>query len=297
MRDFLKMRAQIETGAGFIAALDQSGGSTPKALALYGVDAQTYSTDEEMFVEIQKMRARIILSPDFTAEKVIGAILFERTLHEQVQGQSVPAYLWNTRGVVPFLKIDKGLEAQADGVQLLKPIPGLSETLLAAKAMGIFGTKERSVVNEANAHGIAEIVKNQFDVAREVIAAGLVPIIEPEVNIHSASKQQAEALLADALLQHIEMLQEGQDVMLKLTLPDQPGLYDALADHARVLRVVALSGGYSTDDASARLAQNHKMIASFSRALTEGLQRDMTDAGFEAALGANIDKIYDASVA
>ena len=297
MRDFLKMRAQIETGAGFIAALDQSGGSTPKALALYGVDAQTYSTDEEMFAEIQKMRARIILSPDFTAEKVIGAILFERTLHEQVQGQSVPAYLWNTRGVVPFLKIDKGLEAQADGVQLLKPIPGLSETLLAAKAMGIFGTKERSVVNEANAHGIAEIVKNQFDVAREVIAAGLVPIIEPEVNIHSASKQQAEALLADALLQHIEMLQEGQDVMLKLTLPDQPGLYDALADHARVLRVVALSGGYSTDDASARLAQNHKMIASFSRALTEGLQRDMTDAGFEAALGTNIDKIYDASVA
>ena len=297
MRDFLKMRAQIETGAGFIAALDQSGGSTPKALALYGVDAQTYSTDEEMFVEIQKMRARIILSPDFTAEKVIGAILFERTLHEQVQGQSVPAYLWNTRGVVPFLKIDKGLEAQADGVQLLKPIPGLSETLLAAKSMGIFGTKERSVVNEANAHGIAEIVKNQFDVAREVIAAGLVPIIEPEVNIHSASKQQAEALLADALLQHIEMLQEGQDVMLKLTLPDQPGLYDALADHARVLRVVALSGGYSTDDASARLALNHKMIASFSRALTEGLQRDMTDAGFEAALGANIDKIYDASVA
>ena len=297
MRDFLKMRAQIETGAGFIAALDQSGGSTPKALALYGVDAQTYSTDEEMFAEIQKMRARIILSPDFTAEKVIGAILFERTLHEQVQGQSVPAYLWNTRGVVPFLKIDKGLEAQADGVQLLKPIPGLSETLLAAKSMGIFGTKERSVVNEANAHGIAEIVKNQFDVAREVIAAGLVPIIEPEVNIHSASKQKAEALLADALLQHIEMLQEGQDVMLKLTLPDQPGLYDALADHARVLRVVALSGGYSTDDASARLAQNHKMIASFSRALTEGLQRDMTDAGFEAALGANIDKIYDASVA
>lgn len=297
MRDFLKMRAQIETGAGFIAALDQSGGSTPKALALYGVDAQTYSTDEEMFAEIQKMRARIILSPDFTAEKVIGAILFERTLHEQVQGQSVPAYLWNTRGVVPFLKIDKGLEAQADGVQLLKPIPGLSETLLAAKSMGIFGTKERSVVNEANAHGIAEIVKNQFDVAREVIAAGLVPIIEPEVNIHSASKQQAEALLADALLQHIEMLQEGQDVMLKLTLPDQPGLYDALADHAQVLRVVALSGGYSTDDASARLAQNHKMIASFSRALTEGLQRDMTDAGFEAALGANIDKIYDASVA
>ena len=297
MRDFLKMRAQIETGAGFIAALDQSGGSTPKALALYGVDAQTYSTDEEMFAEIQKMRARIILSPDFTAEKVIGAILFERTLHEQVQGQSVPAYLWNTRGVVPFLKIDKGLEAQADGVQLLKPIPGLSETLLAAKSMGIFGTKERSVVNEANAHGIAEIVKNQFDVAREVIAAGLVPIIEPEVNIHSASKQQAEALLADALLQHIEMLQEGQDVMLKLTLPDQPGLYDALADHAQVLRVVALSGGYSTDDASARLAQNHKMIASFSRALTEGLQRDMTDAGFEAALGTNIDKIYDASVA
>ena len=297
MSDFEKMHTQMESGAGFIAALDQSGGSTPKALALYGVDAENYNTEEEMFAEVQKMRARIILSPDFTAEKVIGAILFEKTVHEQIEGQSVPAYLWNERGVVPFLKIDKGLDAESDGVQLLKPIPGLSETLSAAKAMGVFGTKERSVVNEANAHGIAAIVKNQFDVAHEVIAAGMVPIIEPEVNIHSATKQKAEALLADALMKHLDMLQEGQDVMLKLTLPDQAGLYDALADHARVLRVVALSGGYSTDDASARLAQNHKMIASFSRALTEGLQRGMTNAGFNTALGANIDKIYKASIA
>ncbi len=297
MPDFAKMREQMETGAGFIAALDQSGGSTPKALALYGVDSNDYDSEEAMFAEIQKMRERIILAPDFTSAKVIGAILFEKTLHESIQGQSVPAYLWEKRGVVPFLKIDKGLENEADDVQLLKPIPGLAATLAEAKAMGVYGTKERSVVNGANAAGIKAIVANQFEVAQEVIAAGMVPIIEPEVNIHSATKAEAEEMLAAELMEQVENLGAGQDVMLKLTLPEVPGLYDALADHARVLRVVALSGGYSTADASARLAKNHKMIASFSRALTEGLQRDMSDAEFQAALGANINTIHRASVA
>ena len=296
MTDFSKMRDQMENGAGFIAALDQSGGSTPKALALYGVDSNDYDSEEAMFAEIQRMRARIILAPDFTSAKVIGAILFEKTLHESIEGQDVPSYLWNDRGVVPFLKIDKGLQDEAEDVQLLKPIPGLADTLAAAKAMGVYGTKERSVVNAANAAGIAAIVDNQFAVAHEVIAAGMVPIIEPEVNIHSTTKAEAEAILAEALMSHVETLGADQDVMLKLTLPEQPGIYDALADHPRVQRVVALSGGYSTADASARLAQNHKMIASFSRALTEGLQRDMSDDGFKAALGANIDTIYNASV-
>ena len=296
MPDFAKMREQMEKGAGFIAALDQSGGSTPKALALYGVDAAGYGSEAEMFAEIQKMRERIILAPDFTSAKVIGAILFEKTLNEQIGGKSVPEYLWQDRGVVPFLKIDKGLEAETDSVQLLKPIPGLADTLAAAKAMGVYGTKERSVVNGANAAGIDAIVANQFDVAHEVIAAGMVPIIEPEVNIHSETKAEAEALLADALMAQTEKLGAGQDIMLKLTLPEQPGIYDDLADHPRVQRVVALSGGYSTADASARLAQNHKMIASFSRALTQGLQRDMSDADFCAALGSNIHQIYDASI-
>ncbi|MEM8653709.1 MAG: fructose bisphosphate aldolase [Pseudomonadota bacterium] len=297
MTDFAKMRDQMENGKGFIAALDQSGGSTPKALALYGVDASDYGSEDEMFAEIQKMRARIILSPDFTSGKVIGAILFEKTLHEQIGGQQVPSYLWEHRGVVPFLKIDKGLQDEADAVQLLKPIPGLAETLAAAKALGIYGTKERSVVHGADAAGIRAVVENQFEVAHEVIAAGMVPIIEPEVNIHSDTKAAAEALLADALMAQTEALGDGQDIMLKLTLPEQPGLYDALADHPRVQRVVALSGGYSTQAASARLAQNHKMIASFSRALTEGLHRDMSEEGFNAALGGNIRQIYEASVA
>ncbi|WP_299774681.1 fructose bisphosphate aldolase [uncultured Tateyamaria sp.] len=297
MTDFAKMQDQMENGSGFIAALDQSGGSTPKALALYGVDASDYGSEDEMFGEIQKMRERIILSPDFTSAKVIGAILFEKTLHEQIEGQAVPSYLWDKRGVVPFLKIDKGLQDEADGVQLLKPIPGLADTLAAAKAMGIYGTKERSVIHGANADGIKAIVANQFDVAHEVISAGMVPIIEPEVNIHSETKAEAEAMLADALMAQTEALGDGQDIMLKLTLPEQPGIYDALADHPRIQRVVALSGGYSTQDASARLAQNHKMIASFSRALTEGLQRDMTDDGFHAALGGNINQIFEASIA
>lgn len=296
MSDSNAMRDQIKSGAGFIAALDQSGGSTPKALGLYGVEPSDYSGDVEMFKAMHDMRARIILADDFTSQKIIGAILFERTMHDTINDTPVAELLWKDRGVVPFLKIDKGLEEQADGVQLLKPMPGLEELLADAKSKGVFGTKERSVVNEANAKGIADIVTQQFDVARTVIAAGLVPILEPEVNIHSETKTEAETLLEAEIAKQLDALEDGVDVMLKLTLPDQPGLYDGLAAHPRVLRVVALSGGYSTDVASAKLSENKHMIASFSRALTEGLNVKMSDAEFGAALGANIDKIYNASI-
>ena len=287
---------QIASGAGFIAALDQSGGSTPKALGLYGVDASAYGTEEEMFAEVQKMRERIIMSPDFNNKKVIGAILFERTMDEQINGKPVAHYLWEDTGVVPFLKIDKGLEDESEGVQLMKPMPDLGALLTKAKNAGIFGTKERSVVKSANLAGIAKIVAQQFEVAQAVISAGLVPIIEPEVDINAADKAAAEDMLRDMLMTAVASLPKGQQVMLKVTIPEKAGQYDALADHPGVMRVVALSGGYSTDDATARLSQNTKMIASFSRALTEGLQRDMTDAAFDSALGANIDKIYKASV-
>lgn len=296
MTDHNAMREQMNSGAGFIAALDQSGGSTPKALSLYGVDPSDYSGDAEMFGAMHAMRARIILAEDFTSEKIIGAILFERTMHDMINDKPVAELLWNDRGVVPFLKIDKGLEEQADGVQLLKPMPGLEDLLALAKSKGIFGTKERSVVHEANATGIADIVSQQFDVARTVIAAGLVPILEPEVNIHSETKAEAESILEAEIAKHLDALDGGVDVMLKLTLPEKPGLYDALAAHPRVLRVVALSGGYSTDVASAKLSENKHMIASFSRALTEGLNVKMTDDEFNKALGSNIDKIYRASV-
>ena len=295
MSDQKKMREQMKSGAGFIAALDQSGGSTPKALSLYGVEPSDYSGDAEMFRVMHDMRARIILADEFTSEKVIGAILFERTMNDTIDDTPVADLLWNRRGVVPFLKIDKGLEDQADGVQLLKPMPGLEELLAEAKAKGIFGTKERSVVHEANEGGIAAIVAQQFDVARTVISAGLVPILEPEINIHSETKAEAEDLLEAEIAKHLEALEGGVDVMLKLTLPDKPGLYDGLAAHPRVLRVVALSGGYSTDVACEKLAQNGTMIASFSRALTEGLNVKMSDAEFNAALGSNINKIYQAS--
>ncbi len=289
-----EQREQMSNGAGFIAALDQSGGSTPKALALYGVEASDYSSDEEMFGEIQKMRARIILGTDFTKDKVIGAILFERTLSEQIDGRTVADYLWSVKGIVPFLKIDNGLEDEANGVQMMKPIPGLADTL--AKAEGVFGTKERSVIHEANADGIAAVVAQQFDVAREVVAAGMVPIVEPEVNINSATKAEAEDILKAEILKNLDQLQDGQDVMLKLTIPNQANLYDEVADHPRVVRVVALSGGYSTEQACDLLDQNDKMIASFSRALTEGLSKQQSDAEFNTALGGNIDKIFKASV-
>ncbi len=289
--------AQMKDGQGFIAALDQSGGSTPKALSLYGVQPSDYDGEEEMFAAMHAMRARIILSAPFTSEKVIGAILFERTMDSDVNGKPTADLLWNDRGIVPFLKIDKGLEEPADGAQVMKPMPGLDDLLARAVEKGIFGTKERSVIHEANEAGIEAVVAQQFDVARQVCAAGLVPIIEPEVNIHSESKAEAETMLHAALARHLDALSPDEKVMLKLTLPDQAGLYDDTAGHANVVRVVALSGGYSTDEASAKLAQNHAMIASFSRALTEGLNASMSDAEFDGALGGNIDQIYRASVA
>ncbi len=289
--------AQMTNGKGFIAALDQSGGSTPKALSLYGVMPEDYEGEEAMFAAMHDMRARIILADEFTSDKVIGAILFERTMDAQINDKPVAELLWKDRGVVPFLKIDKGLEDIADDVQVMKPMPGLDALLARAAGLGIFGTKERSVIHEANATGIEVIVAQQMDVGRQVCAAGLVPILEPEVNINSASKGAAEEMLKEALLRHLDTLEADQMVMLKLTLPEVPGLYDDVAAHVNVVRVVALSGGYSTEDASARLARNHRMIASFSRALTQGLNVKMSDAEFNAALGSNITQIYKASVA
>ena len=289
-------KTQMEAGKGFIAALDQSGGSTPKALSLYGVMPEDYEGEAAMFQAMHDMRARIILADDFTSEKVIAAILFERTMDATINGKPVAQLLWEDRHVVPFLKIDKGLEDTAQDVQLLKTMPDLDALLTRAAAAGIFGTKERSVIHEANAEGIESVVAQQLEVARAVCAAGLVPIIEPEVNIHSKTKAQAEAILATTLMAHVEMLNADQLVMLKLTIPEVAGTYDALAAHKNVLQVVALSGGYSTDEACARLSKNPHMIASFSRALTEGLDVSMSDADFNAALGANINKIYAASV-
>jgi len=293
---FTTQRDRIMSDGGFIAALDQSGGSTPKALALYGIDESAYSSDSEMFALMQQMRERIILSRDFTSEKILGAILFERTMRETIKGAPVAKVLWDDKGIVPFLKIDKGLEETANGVQLLKPIDGLSDTLEAAKGFGIFGTKERSVVHEANAEGIEAVVAQQFKLAADVCKAGLVPIIEPEVNINSETKAEAETLLAEALLRHLDQLDEGQEVMLKLTIPEEVDVYCACANHPKVLRVVALSGGYSTEVACTRLTKIPQMIASFSRALTQGLDASQSDAEFDAKLGANIDKIYRASL-
>jgi fructose-bisphosphate aldolase class I len=287
----------MATGKGFVAALDQSGGSTPKALSLYGVEPSDYSGDAEMFQAMHDMRARIILADDFTNAKVLGAILFERTMDETINGKPVAQVLWEDRGVVPFLKIDKGLEDEANGVQLLKPMPELEALLARAKQAGIFGTKERSVIQSANAAGIAAVVAQQFEVAKTVSAAGLVPIIEPEVNIHSDTKAECENMLKAALETHLAALPAGEMVILKLTIPEVAGLYESLADLPNVLRVVALSGGYSTEEASERLGRNPKMIASFSRALTEGLNVKMTDTEFNAALSANIEKIYTASIA
>ncbi len=287
---------RIANGKGFIAALDQSGGSTPKALALYGVMEDAYSNDEEMFGEIQKMRARIITAPDFNSDKILGAILFEKTMDNAIDGIPVPTYLWENCGVVPFLKVDKGLADETDGVQLMKAMPELDALLTRAVAAGVFGTKMRSVVKEANEAGIKAVVAQQFEIGLQIAKAGLVPIIEPEVDIHSSTKSEAEALLKAVIADHLDALPEGTKVALKLTIPNEAGLYDSLADHPAVVRVVALSGGYSTDDACARLAKNSKMIASFSRALTEGLNVAMSDAEYNAALGSNIDKIYQASL-
>lgn len=290
-------RTQMATANGFIAALDQSGGSTPKALSLYGVEPSDYNGDEEMFAAVHAMRSRIILADAFTSDKVIGAILFERTMNNTINGKPAAQLLWEDRGVVPFLKIDKGLADIENGVQILKPMPDLDALLALANEKGIFGTKERSLIHDANATGIAAVVAQQFDVAKVVSAAGLVPIVEPEVNIESATKAEAEDILEAEIMKHLNGLPEGVDVILKLTIPNKAGLFDAAADHPRVMRVVALSGGYSTDVACDKLSQNHKMIASFSRALSEGLNVKMSDAEFETALGRNIDQIYKASVA
>jgi len=290
-----KMLAQISGKDGFIAALDQSGGSTPGALRLYGIPDSAYSGDAEMFKLMHEMRVRIMTAPAFTGAKVIAAILFEATMDGQAQDKPVPTFLWEGRGVVPFLKVDKGLEAESNGVSLMKPIPGLDTLLARAVKLGVFGTKMRSVINLASQQGIAAIVTQQFEVAAQIAAHGLMPIIEPEVSIKSPDKAGAEAILRAELTKRLDALPDGRQVMLKLTIPDVPDFYAALIQHPRVARVVALSGGYTRADACKRLAANHGMIASFSRALTEDLKHSMSDAEFDAALAKSIDEIYRAS--
>lgn len=288
------MTAQIAGGKGFIAALDQSGGSTPKALKGYGIEESAYSGDEEMFGLIHQMRSRIITSPAFAGDKVIGAILFEKTMNGEIDGKPVPEVL-RGRGVVPFIKIDKGLEDEANGVQLMKPMPELNALLARARDLGVYGTKERSVINLANREGIAAVVAQQFEVGQQVLAAGLVPIIEPEVNIKSPERAGADAILLDELTKALDAMPGDDKVMLKLSLPTEAGLFDSLVDHPRVLRVVALSGGYARPEACAELAKNRGVIASFSRALLEDLRAQMSDAEFDSALGGAIDEIYTAS--
>ncbi|WP_066780362.1 fructose bisphosphate aldolase [Sphingomonas sp. CCH5-D11] len=289
-----EMTAKIAEGQGFIAALDQSGGSTPKALKGYGIEEGAWSTEEEMFGLIHDMRARIITSPVFTGDKVIGAILFERTMDGQAGGKPVPQALQD-RGVVPFLKIDKGLEDEDNGVQLMKAMPGLDALLDRAAKLGVFGTKERSVINLANREGIAAVVAQQFEVAQQVLSHGLVPIIEPEVNIKSAERAEADAILLEELTKALDAMGGDQKVMLKLSLPTKPDLFLPLVEHPRVLRVVALSGGYARPEACRELARNHGVIASFSRALLEDLRHGMSDAEFNESLGAAIDQIWTAS--
>ena len=289
--------AQMRDGKGFVAALDQSGGSTPKALKLYGIEEDAYSSEAEMFDLIHAMRARIATAPAFTGDKVIGAILFEMTMDREIGGKPSAQFLWEERGVVPFLKVDKGLADDADGVRLMKPMPDLDALLERAVAAGIFGTKMRSVIDAASPSGIAAVVAQQFEVGAHILGHGLVPIIEPEVTITIADKADAENLLRDEILKHLDALPDDQQVMLKLTLPEMANHYKPLVEHPRVMRVVALSGGYSREEANARLAQNTGMIASFSRALTEGLSAQQSDDEFNATISATIDDIRAASVA
>jgi len=295
MSHFDQQKTKFRTQPGFIAALDQSGGSTPKALRLYGIAEDTYSGEAQMMDLVHQMRTRIMTSPAFNGDRILAAILFEATMDRDVAGMSTADYLWNIKRVVPILKIDKGLAAEADGVQLMKPMPQLDALLARAKAKGIFGTKERSVIKQANAAGIAAVVEQQMDVARQVVAAGLVPIIEPEVDIHCPDKAGAERLLVAALQKGLDALPAGQLVMLKLTLPEVDDAFAGFVAHPNVLKVVALSGGYSRADANVRLARQHGMVASFSRALTEGLGAQQDDATFNAALDASIQSIYEAS--
>lgn len=287
----------IRAGKGFIAALDQSGGSTPKALRLYGVEETAYNNDDEMFGLIHEMRSRIAQAPAFTGDKVVGAILFERTMDSDIAGKPSATFMWEDRGVVPFLKVDKGLAAEENGAQVMNAMPELDALLDKANSKGIFGTKMRSVINAANADGIKAVVGQQFDVAKQIIAKGLMPIVEPEVTISIADKSEAEEMLRDEILAQLDALSEDQNVMLKLTLPNAANLYQPLVDHPRVLRVVALSGGYSRQQANDMLAQNAGIIASFSRALTEGLSAQQDDAAFNGTIEATISEIYDASVA
>ena len=283
-------------GKGFIAALDQSGGSTPKALKLYGLDESSYANEAEMFDRIHEMRSRIITSPAFNGDRILGAILFDMTMERQIDGIGTAEYLWTKKHVVPFLKVDNGLAAEANGAQVMKPIPELADRLARAKGHGVFGTKMRSVISLGNLAGVNAVVDQQFEIGSEILAAGLMPIIEPEVDIKSPEKMQAETLLKAAIISHLDGLPADQQIMLKLTLPTVPNFYAELIAHPRVLRVVALSGGYSRDEADHMLAENHGMIASFSRALTEGLSAQQSDAEFNATLDASIQAIYDASI-
>ncbi|WP_298020152.1 fructose bisphosphate aldolase [uncultured Parasphingopyxis sp.] len=290
-----KMMEQMRDGQGFIAALDQSGGSTPKALAGYGVDESAWSSDDEMFDLIHQMRTRIITAPSFGNGKVIGAILFEKTMDGEADGKPVPEALWD-RGIVPFLKVDKGLEGEDDGVQMMKPMPELDALCKRAVAKGVFGTKMRSVINKASESGIAAIVTQQFKVGKQILSHGLMPIIEPEVNIKSADRAASDKILLAQITKQLDALDDGQQVMLKLSIPVEPNLYKPLIDHPKVLRVVALSGGYSTDEACAELAKNEGMIASFSRGLLQDLRASQSDEEFDATLGGAIDQIHAASV-
>jgi fructose-bisphosphate aldolase class I len=290
-QQFQKMKSH----RGFIAALDQSGGSTPGALRLYGIKEGAWSNDDEMFAIVHQMRTRMITSPSFTGDRIIGAILFENTMDRDIEGKPTADYLWNVKRVVPFLKVDKGLEPEKDGVQLMKPIPGLAALLEKAKAKHIFGTKERSFIKQANEAGINEIVSQQFELAGQIIAAELVPIVEPEIDIHCPEKAKAEGLLKAAILEKLNQLPAGQLVMVKLTLPEQDNFYADFVRHPKVLRVVALSGGYSREEANDRLHRNHGIIASFSRALAEGLSAQQSDTDFNAELDKSIQSIFEAS--
>ena len=291
-----QMFDQVKAGKGFIAALDQSGGSTPKALKLYGVDESEYSGDAAMFDLIHKMRSRLIKSKVFTGDRIVGAILFEMTMERQIDGIGSAEFLWSKKKIVPFLKIDSGLAAEVNDVQIMKPIPELAGRIAAANKHGVFGTKMRSVINLANAKGVEVVVAQQFEIGKEIIAGGLIPIIEPEVNIKSAQKEQAEDILKSCLLDHLNKLSDDQTVMLKLTIPTKANLYQELVAHPRVLKVVALSGGYSRDEANQLLSKNKGVIASFSRALTEGLSAKQNDDQFDALLDSTIQSIYNASV-
>ena len=286
---------KIKTAPGFIAALDQSGGSTPKALGLYGVTPDAWSNDDEMYAVVHAMRTRIMTSPSFGGDRILGAILFENTMDREVEGQSTASYLWNVKNVVPFLKVDKGLADVVDGAQVMNPMPGLDDLLAKAKAAGIFGTKMRSVIKEANEAGVNAVVDQQFEIGRRIVAAGLVPIIEPEVDIHCSEKAAAEEFLKAAIMRQLDSLNADEIVMLKLTLPEQDGLYADCVSHANVARVVALSGGYSRDEANARLSRQNGMVASFSRALSEGLSAQQSDEEFNATLDASIASIAAAS--